>query len=162
MLKTNGYTPVESNPVLADGIYKMRIANVEEKHFPSGDGYFDITVQIYNHPGATPNKIMINEAPTVGAIKSNGNPVTEDDHTRWCREFTRFFDCFGIPRGNWATNNWINKEGYCKVAPQYDANEPDKKSKKYKAIFPQAPEKAATVENTTAAPQGESPEIPVF
>ena len=150
MLNTNGYYPVEGFQVLEDGLYRMKITAVKEGHYPSGDGYFEISVTAAGFPGSSPNKILMNEAPKVGATKANGNPVTKEDFEKWCRDFTRFFDCFGITRGNW-----------CKVAPQYDKNEPDNKSKKYKTIYPQLPQaesKQSAAETATANPSGEIPE----
>lgn len=161
MLNTNGYYPVEGFQVLEDGLYRMKITAVKEGHYPSGDGYFEISVTAAGFPGSSPNKILMNEAPKIGATKANGNPVTKEDFERWCKDFTRFFDCFGIPRGNWSTSQWVGKEGICKVAPQYDKNEPDGKSKKYKSIFPQLPQaesKQPAAETATATPSGEIPE----
>ena len=162
---TSGYYPVESSQVLPDGIYRMKIQKCEEKKFPSGDGYVEITMQIYQHSGATPNKLFMNEAPVVGRTKNNGQQVTQEDLERWCREFTKFFDCFGIERGNFNFNSWIGKEGSCRVAAQYDASEPDKKSKKYKGLYPQTPGKAAaqkeTPEGNYAADQGNAVD-PIF
>ena len=162
---TSGYYPVESSQVLPDGIYRMKIQKCEEKKFPSGDGYIEVTMSVYQHNGATPNRLFLTEAPIVGKMKSNGQTVSQEDFERWCREFTQFFDCFGIERGNFNTASWKGKDGFCKVAPQYDAKEPDKKSKKYKCLYPQTPGKAAaqkeTPEGNYAADQGNAVD-PIF
>lgn len=163
MLNTNGYYPVEGFQVLEDGLYRMKITAVKEGHYPSGDGYFEISVTAAGFPGSSPNKILMNEAPKVGATKANGNPVTKEDFERWCKDFTRFFDCFGITRGNWYSSQWIGKEGICKVAPQYDKNEPDNKSKKYKTIYPQLPQTEGDkrpFETASATPAEATPEAP--
>lgn len=135
----NGYQP-ERSQTLANGMYEMIIRSATEKTNGTGN-YIEVELQARGKRGWTPNKIFFNEAPVVGTYKRNGNPITEDDLKRWNREMTTFFDCFKITAGDFNVNSWVGKIGWCKVAEQYDANEPDKKSKKFKAIYPQVMEK---------------------
>lgn len=159
-----GYTP-ERTYTLENGLYECMIMRAEEKSNPNGN-YIEVTVQARGKKGYTPNKIFFHEAP----VKTPPEYWGEDEKkkmSRWNRDFTRFFDCFGIAPGDFNISNWVRKIGWCKVAEQYDANEPDKKSKKFKALYPQAPEamennapipsvsavNAAPVQNTPASVQ---------
>lgn len=129
-----GYT-VQRSMTLPNGEYECIIRSVEEKQGNYGK-YIQITVQARGKKGWTPNMILYNERPVVGTWKQNNTQVTEEDCKRWDRQLTTFFDAFGIEPGNWNYSTWVNKIGWCKVAEQYDKNEPDKKSKKYKELFP--------------------------
>ena len=137
----------------------MIIRSASEKSNGSGN-YIEVEVQARGKRGWLPNKIFFNEAPVVGSYKRNGNSVTEEDLKRWNREMTTFFDCFGIAPGDFNCSSWVGKIGFCKVAEQYDANEPDKKSKKFKAIYPQTPEKEEQPMPSTAPVNAPAPVQP--
>lgn len=139
----DNYKPVYELPTLADGIYKAQILKTVMGTYPSGDEYVGVTVQIAGKPGFVPNTIWLNSTPALGAMKANGNPVTQDDIDRNNRQLTTFFLCFGIREGDFDFSHWKGMTGTVKVAPQYDKNEPDKKSKQYKQIFPMKPEQTA-------------------
>lgn len=159
MFNSNGYTPVRSQ-TLPNGEYECIIRSAIEKEGNYGN-YIEVTVQARGKKGWTPNKILLNEAPVLGTQKYNGKVTTEDDLRRWNRDMTTFFDCFGITPGNFVVETWVNKIGWCKVTEQYDPNEEDKKSKKYKALYPQVhteePEPAP--EQYTPAPENEVPPV---
>lgn len=159
MFNTNGYTVVRSQ-TLPDGEYECIIRSAEEKNGNYGN-YIEVTVQARGKKGWTPNKILLNEAPVLGKVKNNGKTINDDDLRRWNREMTTFFDCFGITPGNFIPETWVNKIGWCKVAPQYDSNEPDNKSKKYKALYPQVhtQEEVSDPTEYTPAPETETPPI---
>lgn len=139
----DNYRPVYEAPTLADGIYKAQILKSELGNFPSGDEYVKVTVQIAGKAGYNPNTIWLSSTPALGAMKANGNPVTQDDIDRNNRQLTTFFLCFGIKEGDFDFSHWKGMTGTVKVAPQYDKNEPDKKSKQFKQIWPMKPESVA-------------------
>lgn len=132
----DNYKPVYEAPTLADGIYKAQILKSELGNFPSGDEYVKVTVQIAGKAGYNPNSIWLSSTPTLGAMKANGTPVTQDDIDRNNRQLTTFFLCFGIKEGDFDFSHWKGMTGTVKVAPQYDKNEPNKKSKQFKQILP--------------------------
>lgn len=131
------YTP----PQLDDGEYTAKIEKAEIDTWPSGDDFCRVTVSIKGHPGELPNTITLNSAPRLGQTKANGQPVTQKDIDRVNRALTRFFECFGIQPGNFNLPTWKGHVGTVKIAPRYDRNESDHKSKSYKDIFPQTPKK---------------------
>lgn len=134
------YKPVYEAPMLADGEYLARIKSAELNCYEqSGNEYVEIHVEIKDHPGCNPSIFYINEAPRLGEIKANGQPVTQDDVDRGNRQITTFFLCFGIKEGDFDLTHWKGHTGTVKIAPSYDKNEPDKKSKVYKSIYPQKP-----------------------
>jgi hypothetical protein len=134
------YKPVYEPPMLADGEYLARIKSAKLNSYEqSGNEYVEIHVDIKDHPGCNPSIFYINEAPRLGEIKANGKPVTQDDVDRGNRQITTFFLCFGIKDGDFDFDHWKGHTGTVKIAPSYDKNEPDKKSKVYKSIYPQKP-----------------------
>lgn len=56
---------------------------------------------------------------------------------------TRFFDSFGITRGDFNMKGWQNKVGTVHCDWQYDPTEDDKKSKKFKQLIPIVPKKSS-------------------
>lgn len=157
----NGFTYIEPSDFaqLEDGIYTVAIDSVTDDTYSNGNVYLTVHLRIKDHANAYPNTITINDRPKVGTFKANGTQITEKDAENWDKSTSRFFDCFGFLPNERNFNNvmtWKNKIGLVKCAPKYDANEPDNKSKKYKALFPQLPGKT---ENTSAAiPQRTTPE----
>lgn len=144
-----------SKPMLENGEYKATIIKAEEKYYQnSGDAYVWVTVRIEGHPDATPNILTVNDIPQIGARKANGNAITEEDVKRANRAVSRFLDCFSLsPSYLQNIQSWLGHSGIVKVNWQYDPNESDKKSKKYKELTPVVPEKA---QNQIA---GQSPNI---
>lgn len=134
------YKPVYEAPQLPDGEYLARIDKaVLNAYQATGNEYVEIHVSIKDHPGCNPSIFYINEAPKLGTTKANGQPVTQEDVDRGNRQITTFFLCFGIKEGDFAFEHWKGKTGIVKIAPSYDKNEPDKKSKVFKSIYPQKP-----------------------
>lgn len=130
------YYPVQGTPQLEDGEYEAQIVNVEVLKYSNGNDYVKVTVAIKGHPGCAPDNFVINEAPQLGAIKANGNPVTKEDVDRANRKITRFFNSFNIRDGNFNFTEWKHHIGWVRCAAQYDKNEPDGKSKQFKALTP--------------------------
>jgi hypothetical protein len=149
----DNYKPVYEAPTIPDGEYLARIEKAELDTFSkgSGDEYVRVILAIKDHPGYNPNSIFLTEAPKLGAIKANGQPVTQDDVDRANRQLTTFFLCFGIKEGDFDLSHWKGHTGTVKVAPQYDKNEPDKKSKVYKSIWPQKPKEEKKAAETNVA-----------
>ena len=141
------YYPVETPEFLTleNGDYTAMIVSAVKKTNQNGDEYADLTVKIKGFDGYNPNHILLNEAPKLGAIKNNGSPVSKEDVDRANGKLTRFFKAFGIQDGNFNLQTWVNHVGTVHCDWQYDPNEPDKKSKKYKQLFPK-------VSGTTSAP----------
>lgn len=146
------FAPVYTAPTLEDGEYRARILKSELNQYKSGDEYVHVTVEIAGKKGYNPNSIFLNEAPKIGAMKANGQPVTQDDVDRTNRQITTFFECFGITVGDFDFSHWKGKVGTVKIAPQYDKNEPDHKSKSFKQIFPQKPKAEEAKPAPTPAP----------
>ena len=134
----HGYKPMETL-VLKDGNYNFRIKAVREQKNNQGS-YIEVELEAEGKRGYSPNKIFKNDIPVLGNYKANGSAIEQSDVDRWNKDMTTFFDCFGIGRGNFNFSQWVGKIGTCKVAPQYDPNEADKKSKKFKEITPIKPE----------------------
>ena len=147
----DNYQPVYEIPMLEDGEYLARIDKVTLDTYPSGDEYASVKVSIKDHPNTNPSIFFLNSIPKIGQVKANGQPVTEEDYKRACRTQTTFFECFGIPVGNFDITTWKGHTGTVKIAPSYDKNEPDKKSKVYKTIYPQKP-KAQTAQPQSTQP----------
>lgn len=139
-----GYRPLRSLQ-LEDGEFTFTIITAEQKRDRNGEPYIEAELRADGKNGYSPNRIFFSDRPRLGFFKANGKPVELKDLDRWDRDLTRFFNCFGIREGDFIPENWRGKRGLCKVAPQYDPNEPDKKSKRYKAIFPQVKENPPAV-----------------
>jgi len=151
----DNYSAVHTAPQLEDGEYKARIDSAELKEYSNGNEYCSVKVSIQGKPGYNPNTITLNSAPKLGEMKANGSPVEQADVDRVNRQITTFFECFGITDGDFNFLHWKNKTGTVKVAPQYDKNEADKKSKTFKQIYPQKP-KATETKSAPAAVQAVS------
>ena len=140
----DNYKPVYEAPMLADGEYLARIEKTVLNSYPnSGNEYVEVRVSIKDHPGCNPSIFYINEAPKLGEVKANGQPVTQEDVDRANRQITTFFLCFKIKEGDFDIQKWKGHTGTVRIAPSYDKNEPDKKSKVYKTIYPQKPKAEA-------------------
>ena len=147
-----GFTPVI---VLDNGEYSCRISKAEEKQYPkTGNSFVEVTVEIDGKSGYSPNRLTIDDRPIIGELKANGNPINEDDVKRWDRNMTTFFDAFGIPYGNFNLRTWVNHRGVVNCQPQYDKNEADHLSKKFKALYP-------VVKDSASDPQEETKTAPV-
>jgi hypothetical protein len=146
------YKPVYEAPQLPDGEYLARIDKaVLNAYQATGNEYVEIHVSIKDHPGCNPSIFYINEAPKLGTTKANGQPVTQEDVDRGNRQITTFFLCFGIKEGDFDFSHWKGKTGTVRIAPSYDKNEPDKKSKVYKSIYPQKPKEGKKPAETNVA-----------
>lgn len=137
------YTPVYTAPQLEDGIYNAMIESAGIDKYGERETC-KVVVKVAGKPGYNPNTIWLNDTPKIGEVKANGNPITQEDIDRANRQLTTFFKCFGIQEGNFNFAQWKGKTGTIKVAPQYDKNEADKKSKIYKQIIPQLPKESDT------------------
>ena len=135
----SNYYPVyrEEFKQLESGDYTAHITGAKiETAKQTQNEYVEVTVEIEGYKDYKPNKILLSEAPVLGAKKANGNTVTKEDVDKANGKITRFFQCFGIKDGNFNILQWKGKIGTVHCDWQYDANEPDKKSKKYKQLFP--------------------------
>lgn len=151
----SNYYPVyrEESKQLESGDYTARITDAVIKEFPSKDEYVEVTVEIDGYKDYKPNKILLSEAPVLGATKTNGNTVTKEDVDKANGKITRFFQCFGIKDGNFNILQWKGKSGTVHCDWQYDASEPDKKSKKFKQLFP----KVTDAPSAPKAPEAKAP-----
>lgn len=133
-----GYQEVRDD-VLEVGNYNAKIVNVEVKKYNNGNEFVMLTFNIQGHsPDCKPNTMVINDRPKKGEIKASGSPVDDKDLAKWDKSMTRFFDCFGIAKGDFNFKNWLGKNGEVSCNWQYDASEQDKKSKKFKEFTPVA------------------------
>lgn len=157
----SNYYPVYREEIkqLESGDYTARITGAEIKEFPSKDEYVEVTVEIEGYKDYKPNKILLSEAPVLGATKANGNTVTKEDVDKANGKITRFFQCFGIKDGNFNILQWKGKSGIVHCDWQYDANELDKKSKKYKQLFPKVTD-APSAPEADARPVVAKPDFP--
>lgn len=144
-----GYRPLRSLQ-LEDGKYTFTIKNAEEKHDRNGFPYIEVQLEADGKQGFSPNRLFFSDRPCLGSFKPNGTPVGQKDLDRWDRSLTAFFECFSIRSGDFNTAGWRGRRGICKVEPQFDPNEPDKKSKRYKEIVPQIPAEACHQPSHTA------------
>lgn len=114
----NNYAPQEMTPPLELGEYKARIKGASVEHYNNGNEYCRVMVEISGHPDCQPNSFILNETPALGAFKTNGTMVTEKDVNIANAFQTRFFDAFGIVRGDFNLTHWIGKTGYVKCSQQ--------------------------------------------
>lgn len=131
-----GYTPVEASSGLDVGDYRAKIVNLTVDHYNNGNQFLNVVVEIEGHAGCLPNTIVLNDRPVLGTVKASGYAVEDKDVEKWDKAMTRFFDSFGINRGDFNMKNWQNKVGTVHCDWQYDPTEDDKKSKKYKQLTP--------------------------
>lgn len=147
------YRPVYDAPMLPNGEYTAQITKAELDHYQqTGNEFVEIHVAIKDHAGCNPSIFTLYEAPTIGQMKANGQPVTQTDVDRANRQITTFFLCFGIKEGDFDLRHWVGKVGRVKIAESYDKNESDKKSKTYKTIYPQKPKDAPSAPAPAQAP----------
>lgn len=128
--------------VLECGDYEATIVSAIDKVSNGGNSYVEVTLAIAGHQDANPNKIFLYDIPTVNDMKANGQPVTEDDVKKACQTLSKFLDAFGIPAVSVsALASWRGKKGLVHCDWQYDKNEADHKSKKYKQLWPKIEKK---------------------
>ena len=152
-----GFVYTQSKPTLPDGIYKAKILKAEPKRYNNGNWFCELTIEVEGHKGFNPNTIAVNDRPKIGELKANGNPITEEDCTKWDRKHSRFLDAFGIDASKGGLpREWVGHSGKVKCVPQYDKNEPDNKSKKFKELIPTLEEENGPVQESAAAPQAGS------
>lgn len=112
------YKPVESTPQLPTGLYEAVIVKAEYKKYKSGDTFIEATVEIAEHIGAKPNLFRLNDEPK----KDNPKFPLDKQIESYNRNLTRFFDGFGITRGDFNLQNWIGKTGKITVHPQNNSS----------------------------------------
>lgn len=158
------YEKPEMANVLEVGDYAASIVSAVDKASNGGNSFVEVTLNIQGHPNASPNKIYLYDIPAVNDTKANGMPVTEEDVKKACQTLSKFLDCFGIAPSNASTlGAWKGKTGTVHCDWQYDKNEPDHKSKKYKQLWPKA---VKTEQKAEPVPQAKAeepfPEDPIF
>jgi hypothetical protein len=160
----SNYYPVyrEESKQLESGDYTARITGAVIKEFPSKDEYVEVTVEIDGYKGCKPDKILLSEAPVLGATKANGNTVTKEDVDKANGKITRFFQCFGIKDGNFNILQWKGKTGTVHCDWQYDKNEPDQKSKKYKQLFPKVTDATSAPKAPVQATEEFKEDFPIY
>lgn len=128
--------------ILPEGDYRVRISDVVEKTFKSGNQGLEITLAVNGHKSHLWFYLVINQA----------------DLKQTNQRIGAFFDSFGITNPNLgAYKSWVGKVGAVKVKhDEYNGDKTAKVayciSKKNQAKLP------AWVENTTtAAPKGATP-----
>lgn len=128
-----GYTPAESQQLEA-GKYRARITGVE---FVNRGGYdvMDIHFQVSGKPNCKPDRMSYFD-----------RPMDPEKAIGWDLQLTRFFDAFGIQRGNFNCNEWRGKIGQIIVSV-------NKKNPQYMDVYPYV-EKAPSQQNNT--PQNSS------
>lgn len=111
-----GYTPKE-NLQLAEGKYSARIIKTE---YFTRNGYsgLDVFIEIDGKRGYKPDKITFFD-----------RPVEQQKAEGWDFQMTKFFDAFGIQRGNFNVDTWRGRTGTVEIAPQ-------KSNPKYMVAFP--------------------------
>lgn len=131
------YEKPEEFQQLENGDYLARIDSAKDTATQSGATMVEVTLSIQGHPKCNPNKLYYYDIPAVGEKKTNGTLVTQDDVKKACQKLSKFLDAFKIP-SNMASNlsAWKGKTGMVHCDWQYDPNESDKKSKKYKTLYP--------------------------
>lgn len=135
---------------LENGDYTAQIQSVTPKNYNNGNEFLEVKVAVKGFPGYVPNVIVINDTPKLGELKANGQPITEDDIKMASGRISRFLDSFGIQDKNPMNfTSWKGHVGTVHCAEQYDKNEPDKKSKKFKqltAILPKTNKQSAQLD----------------
>lgn len=163
MFQNYHYEKPEEFPQLEVGDYLARIEAVVDKVSNSNNSYVEITLSIQGHPNCNPNKMFYYDIPREGDPKANGQTVTKDDVKKACQKLSRFLDAFKIP-SNMASNiiAWKGKTGLVHCDWQYDPNESDKKSKKYKQLTPKLEKKEDKPAEQAPAQSGDFPEDIIF
>jgi hypothetical protein len=127
-MNTNDYQPEDySQPRFEEGEYLMKIIKVEEAVSKSGNDMFAFKLITAKSPIEFKYWLVKNE--------------------HFNKNATRFFDCFGIRRGDFNINNWVGKKGKGFIAK----GQPNDEGKSYFEI------KYLIVEGTEQAMKGPSP-----
>ena len=117
-----GYTPTTERAasVIPNGRYPARIGETMEA---VAGGYSCVKVQIIckKHEGESPDTYTIFDRPTDPKKASY-----------WDYDMTKFFDAFGIQRGDFDISHWRGRMGYVDVFKKWNAN----KGKAYAQIVP--------------------------
>lgn len=117
----SGYEPVETlSPVIPNGRYAAKIKDVFEKQLQSGS-VLNVVMTIKDHADSQPDTYSIFEC-----------PVDEKKRRVWNWQLTKFFDSFGITRGDWNYKQWVNKYGTVDVTQDYNK----KAGKSYATLHP--------------------------
>ncbi len=135
----SGYRPLETL-IIPNGIYDAEIIDAYFKKYPkTGNEFVEIVVKIKGFDGFSPDRFSIDDRPVLGQTKANNKPVEQADLDKWDRRVTKFLHAFGLPTNETTLinpRNWIGCTGKVSIAEQYDPNESDFKSKRFKAITP--------------------------
>ena len=112
------YKPVETTPQLPSGVYEAKIVKAELKQLQWGEK-IEVTIEIENHLGAKPNRFDLLDEPK----KDYPNYPLERQLESYNKNMTRFFDGFGITRGNFTNfEEWLGKSGNITIHPQANAS----------------------------------------
>jgi len=108
----NGFSYIaeEQKYYLAEGDYHAIISNVQDnKHLQNA---VDVFFRIEGHPNASPYTMTLFARPVLGTQKKDGNAISQEDLEKWDRSMSRFFDAFGINKGDFDFTHWKNHTGY--------------------------------------------------
>lgn len=104
------YVAEEEKEFLPEGDYKARIVNVVDNQNLSTA--INVNFQIEGHPNCNPFCMTLFSRPIAGSQKANGSSVTDEDLKKWDRTMSRFFDAFGIEKGDFNFIHWKGHSGW--------------------------------------------------
>lgn len=118
----NGYEPVEKlSEIIPNGRYQAQILETLETKLANNAGVLKVHIAVKGYPDATPDTYCIFEC-----------PVDEKKRRIWNWHMTKFFDSFGITRGDWNVNNWVKKYGWVDITQDWNS----KAGKAFATIHP--------------------------
>ena len=118
----NGYEPVEKlSEIIPKGRYQAQILETLETKLANNAGILKVHIAVKGYPDATPDTYCIFEC-----------PVDEKKRRIWNLHMTKFFDSFGITRGDWNVNNWVKKYGWVDITQDWNS----KAGKAFATIHP--------------------------
>lgn len=117
-----GYEPVEKlSNVIPNGRHQAKIVDAKESSLSSGEKVLKVHIKVKDYPNAVPDTYSIFDC-----------PGDEKKRKVWNFYMTKFFDSFGITRGDWNVAHWVNKYGYVDITQDWNA----RKNKSYAVIHP--------------------------
>ena len=143
----NGYEPVEKlSEVIPNGRYQAQILETLETKLANNAGVLKVHIAVKGYPNAVPDTYSIFEC-----------PVDEKRRRIWNWQMTKFFDSFGITRGDWNVSNWVKKYGWVDITQDWNA----KAGKAFATIHPVKKDDPPTQdykpkENQAAQPAGQN------
>lgn len=118
----NGYEPVEKlAEVIPNGRYQAQILETLETKLANNAGVLKVHIAVKGYPNAIPDTYSIFEC-----------PVDEKRRRIWNWQMTKFFDSFGITRGDWNVSNWVKKYGWVDITQDWNS----KTGKAFATIHP--------------------------